>query len=166
MTKPKNTRKKPSLSETELEDIRDHGAVGRYLGAQLRLTHINALNALQQDFAPYQSSPVRFTLLEQVNELPGSTQATLASLMDVDRTTLVPIISDMEAKGLLRKKVLSTDKRAFQIWITQKGKKLLDELRPLAHAHEQRLCEGMSEEQRLALIETLRDIRRNIAKIY
>lgn len=163
MTARKSTRRKPSLSTEAIAEIRDTGPMGRYLGSQLRLTHIAALDALEAAFAPYKSSPIRFALMDQVNERPGSTQATLADLLDVDRTTLVPMVADMERKGLLRRSTLSHDKRAVQLWLTPKGQRLFGKLRPLAVAHEKRLCGAMSSSAKAELIATLRTIRRNVS---
>ncbi|MCC7462261.1 MAG: MarR family transcriptional regulator [Gammaproteobacteria bacterium] len=163
MNPRKPSRRKPSLSSDAIAEIRDTGPMGRYLGSQLRLTHVAALDALEAAFAPYKSSPTRFALMDQVNERPGSTQATLADLLDVDRTTLVPMIADMERKGLLRRSTLSHDKRAVQLWLTPKGQQLFAKLRPLAVAHEKRLCGDMSSSDKAALIAALRTIRRNIS---
>ena len=163
MTARKATRRKPSLSSDVIAAIRDTGPMGRYLGSQLRLTHIAALDALEAAFAPHKGSPIRFALMDQVHERPGSTQATLADLLDVDRTTLVPIVADMERKGLLRRSTLSHDKRAVQLWLTPKGQRLFEKLRPLAVAHEKRLCGDMSPGDKAALIATLRTIRHNVS---
>jgi DNA-binding MarR family transcriptional regulator len=161
--KEKTGRRKPSLSVEEVALARDSGPLGRYLGSQLRLTHIAALDALEAAFAPYKSSPIRFALMDQVNERPGSTQASLADILDVDRTTLVPMVADMERKGLLRREASEADKRAVQVWLTAKGKRLLAQLKPLAAAHEKRLCRDMAEPAKRELIEALRGIRRNLA---
>ena len=159
----KLARRKPSLTAQKVAEARDSGPLGRYLGSQLRLTHIAALDALEAAFAPHKSSPIRFALMDQVSERPGSTQATLADILDVDRTTLVPMIADMERKGLLRRQSSASDKRAVQVWLTEKGKKLLRELNPLAAAHERRLCGDLTEKEKLLLIDALRKLRENIA---
>lgn len=163
MNPRKTSRRKPSLSSDAIAEIRDTGPMGRYLGSQLRLTHIAALDALEAAFAPYKSSPIRFALMDQVNERPGSTQASLADLLDVDRTTLVPMVADMERKGLIRRSTLAHDKRAVQLWLTPKGQRLFAKLRPLAVAHEKRLCGDMGGAEKAALIDTLRSIRGNIS---
>lgn len=162
--KKKPARRKPSLSREEVTLARDSGPLGRYLGSQLRLTHIAALDVLEKAFAPHASSPIRFALMDQVNERPGSTQATLADILDVDRTTLVPMVADMERKGLLRREAAENDKRAVQVWLTAKGQRLLARLKPLAAAHERRLCGSMGEAEKRALIEALRQLRRNVAQ--
>lgn len=163
MSARKTSRRKPSLSTEAIAEIRDTGPMGRYLGSQLRLTHIAALDALEAAFAPHKSSPIRFALMDQVNERPGSTQASLADLLDVDRTTLVPMVADLERKGLLRRSTLAHDKRAVQLWLTPKGQRLFAKLRPLAVAHEKRLCGDMGAAEKAALIGTLRSIRRNVS---
>lgn len=164
MTHRRTMRRKPSLSAEQIRQARDDGPVGRYIGSQIRLTHIAALDALEAEIAPLKSSPIRFALLDQVNELPGSTQGTLADILDVDRTTLVPMLASMERQGLVKRTPSQDDKRSVRVDITAKGRKLLHKLKPIAAAHEARLCRGMSQSEQAAFAAALRKIRRNLTE--
>lgn len=164
MIKPKAKRRKPSLSTEQIRQIRETGPMGRYVGSQIRLIHIAALNALEAELAPFRSSTTRFALLDQLSELRGSTQGTLADILDVDRTTLVPMLGSMERQGLVRRTPSAEDKRTLKVEITPKGQLLLQKLRPIAAAHERRLCRGMTESEKSAFIEILRKVKRNLTE--
>lgn len=158
----KTVRRKPSLTRSEIKDAQDSGPVGRYVGAQIRLTHVAAIDALEVLFAPFKSSPVRFALLDHANEFPGTTQASIAEMLDVDRTTLVPMIAALEKQGLLRRQRLAEDRRASEVWITPKGLTLLNKLKPIAQAHDRTLRKGLSAKEIDQLLATLRKIRGNL----
>lgn len=158
----KVVRRKPSLSAAEIREARETGPIGRYVGSQIRLTHVAAVDAIEALFAPFKSSPVRFALLDHVHEFPGSTQASLAEILDVDRTTLVPMIASMEKQGLLRRERLADDKRASQVWATPRGLALLNKLKPIAGEHDKRLRRGLSDAEVKTLLKTLRKIRDNL----
>lgn len=165
MIKHTMKRRKPSLSAEEIRRVRETGALGRYVGSQIRLTHVAALDALEAQLAPFRSSATRFALLDQLSELPGSTQGTLADILDVDRTTLVPMLASMERQGLVRRTSPARDRRTLEVEMTAKGRALLRKLRPIAAAHEERLCRGMTESEKTAFIATLRKIRRNLTEV-
>ncbi len=138
--------------------------MGRYVGSQIRLTHIAAVDALEAQLAPFRSSTARFALLDQLSELRDPTQGTLADILDVDRTTLVPMLASMERQGLVRRTPSTEDRRALKVELTAKGQLLLQKLRPIAAAHERRLCRGMTESDKAAFIEALHGIRRNLSE--
>lgn len=165
MVKHRINRRKPSLSAEEIRRVRETGPLGRYVGSQIRLTHIAALDAFEAQLAPFRNSATRFALLDQLNELRRCTQGTLADILDIDRTTLVPMLASMERQGLIVRTSSPRDRRTLEVEMTAKGRALLRKLRPIAAAHEQRLCHGMTQSEKSAFIGTLRKVRRNLTEI-
>lgn len=133
-----------------------------FLGTHIRVTQNVAIAALERAFAPLHMSPTRYALLVHARELPGATQTQLAELIGADRSTIVPMLNDMERRGLIHRVRALVDRRATEIRITPKGRTLLRRLIPLAEAHERRMTRGLSAADRATLGELLAALRRNL----
>lgn len=55
------------------------------------------------------------------------TQAQLAEISDLDKTTMVVTVDELEKKGLAERRLSSTDRRARIIAVTQAGRRAADE---------------------------------------
>lgn len=59
----------------------------------------------------------------EIHENEGCTAAHIAEAMNIDKSYLSKIISSHEKSGYIIKKPSSTDKRAYNLYLTDKGKK-------------------------------------------
>jgi MarR family transcriptional regulator, transcriptional regulator for hemolysin len=55
------------------------------------------------------------------------TQIQLAALADLDKTTMVSTVDDLEARGLAERRPSATDRRARIIAVTEKGRRAAEE---------------------------------------
>src|SRR5690242_12785422 len=70
--------------------------------------------------------------LVRLEKNEGASQARLAALADVEPMTMVRILDRMEADGLLERRPDPADRRARCLYLTAKGKALLDQIWRLA----------------------------------
>ncbi|MEP0943320.1 MAG: MarR family transcriptional regulator [Rhizobiaceae bacterium] len=106
--------------------------------------------------ADYDFTPVQFAALSTILENPGLDQATLAGLIAYDRATMGGVIDRLEAKQLLTRSISLTDRRARQLYLTDKGRQTLAALEPLVSALQGEILQGLDDgekEQLLGLLE-------------
>lgn len=95
----------------------------------------------------------------------GISQVQLAELTDLDPMTLVRILDRMELEGWVERRIDPVDRRVRQLYVTPKGKPLVDEIWRLADMTRREAFAGMSEPQIEALHVALHTVRRNFRSL-
>ena len=133
----------------------DAGALHGLLGYRLRL----AQQAVFRDFAASVQglSPGRVGLLVFIDANPGVAQSRLAEAVERDRSTMVGVLDQLEARGLIERR-RGADRRTNGLWLTRAGRTLLARaLRAIAR-HEQRIAARLSAAERRQLLALLAKI--------
>lgn len=65
----------------------------------------------------------QYQFIVRINENPGINQKKLSSLLLVDKTTTAKAVNKLVDKGYILKKTNQSDKRNFNLYLTEKGKK-------------------------------------------
>jgi len=128
------------------------GALPGLLGYRLRL----AQQAVFRDFAAsvHGLSPGRVGLLMTIDANPGLTQSRLAESASRDRSTMVGVLDQLEARGLIERR-RGADRRSNGLWLTRAGRALLARaLREIAR-HERRIAARLSAAERRRLLALL-----------
>ena len=131
------------------------GALPGLLGYRLRL----AQQAVFRDFAEsvHGLSPGRVGLLITIDANPGLTQSRLAEFASRDRSTMVGVLDQLEARGLMERR-RGADRRSNGLWLTRAGRTLLaSALREVAR-HERRISSHLSVAERRELLRLLAKI--------
>ena len=76
--------------------------------------------------------------------------------MGIDPSTMVSLIDQLETAGLAKRRPRPTDRRAREVAITPKGRRVLDGARELAIQVEDDVFGGLSEAERRQLLALLR----------
>jgi len=128
------------------------GALPQLLGYRLRL----AQQAVFRDFAEsvHGLSPGRVGLLIYIDANPGVTQSRLAEAVRRDRSTMVGVLDELEARALIERR-RGTDRRTNGLWLTRAGRTLLARaVRDIA-AHERRIAARLNASERRVLLQLL-----------
>src|SRR5215471_6290436 len=139
----------------------DRGLLPTLLGYVLR----RAQSAVFDDFAATfvkageALTPGEFGLLVLVARNAGLSQMALARALGIDRSTLVPILNRLQARGLLVRRDSPTDGRTHALGLTPGGEKALSRYARLVKAHEKRIASGLSASETRILIELLEKVR-------
>ena len=130
----------------------DAGALPELLGYRLRL----AQQAVFRDYAASVQglSPGRVGLLITIDANPGVTQSRLAEAVDRDRSTMVAVLDQLEARGLIERR-RGADRRTNGLWMTRGGRQLLARALRGISRHEQRVASRLSPAERRQLLELL-----------
>ena len=139
----------------------DRGVLPTLLGYVLRRTQ----SAVFADFAAtFQAAgaaltPGEFGLLVLVARNTGLSQMTLARALGIDRSTLVPILDRLQARGLLVRRPSPTDGRTHALVLTPSGSKALGRFTTLVRRHEKCIASGLSSAETRMLIGLLEKVR-------
>jgi MarR family transcriptional regulator for hemolysin len=117
-----------------------------------RASHIRAADVL----GSVGLTPALFGLLNVIGAREGAIQQELGAAMGIDRTTMVSLIDQLEDAGLAKRRPSATDRRAREIAITPKGRRLLQRARRMISQAEDELLAGLTPEERDELLTLLR----------
>src|SRR5919202_3962418 len=117
-----------------------------------RVTHTRTAEAL----AAVDLTPALFAVLNVIGDRDGTIQQELGAKLGIDRSTMVSLIDELESRGLARRQPSASDRRAREIAITPKGRRLLKRARALILQVEDDVLVGLSVEERHDLVRLLR----------
>jgi DNA-binding MarR family transcriptional regulator len=128
------------------------GALPQLLGYRLR----RAQQAVFRDFAAsvHGLSPGRVGLLITIEANPGMTQSRLAEMVGRDRSTMVGVLDELEARELIERR-RGADRRTNGLWLTRAGRSLLARAVREIAAHERRISARLTAAERKQLLDLL-----------
>ncbi|MGN6817221.1 MAG: MarR family winged helix-turn-helix transcriptional regulator [Sphingomonas sp.] len=95
----------------------------------------------------------------------GLNQGALADLLEVEPITLCRMIDRLEESGLVERRRDPADRRAWQLFLTEKSKPMLDDLRGMAEDLFDQVLHGISEPDRAVLGKSLQRMRANLLNL-
>src|SRR5215207_9461492 len=101
-------------------------------------------------------TPALFALLNVIGARAGAIQQELGSALGIDRSTMVSLIDQLESAGLATRRPSATDRRAREIAITPKGRRLLQRARGVTSHVEDEVLAGLTAGERSELLVLLR----------
>jgi DNA-binding MarR family transcriptional regulator len=117
-----------------------------------RVSHTRSAEALE----PLGLTTALFALLNVVGAHEGAIQQEIGAAMGIDPSTMVSLIDQLEAAGLAKRRAHPTDRRAREVVITPKGRRVLEQARRLATQVEADVLRGLSAAERRQLLTLLR----------
>ena len=97
-----------------------------------------------------------FALLNVLGTRDGAIQQELGAAMGIDPSTMVSLIDQLEAAGLAKRRLRPTDRRAREVLITPKGRRVLKRARQLTLQVEDDVLGGLNDVERRQLLALLR----------
>lgn len=125
---------------------------GQFFFRLWRATHTRAADALDS----VGLTPALFAVLNVIGAREGAIQQELGSALGIDRSTMVALIDQLESAGLASRRPSVTDRRAREIAITPKGRRLLKRARGVISQVEDEVLAGLTVEERGQLLALLR----------
>ena len=100
-------------------------------------------------------TPVQYAALSAIEAKPGLDQATLASRIAYDRVTIGGVVDRLVQKELVRRETNPSDRRARNLFVTEKGRQALVEIRPIVNDVQTILLEGLDADERKEFVRLL-----------
>jgi DNA-binding MarR family transcriptional regulator len=142
----------------------DFGPLADWVGFHLRLAQTASFQAFVQEAREIDLSPGRFATLLLIGRNPGISQTALAAANGRDKSTLTPILEDLERRGFVVREKLKTDRRSYQLTLTESGKKMLEQLTACAKRHDDNLDRIIGPKDRAKFIKILQKIAAEISR--
>jgi DNA-binding MarR family transcriptional regulator len=101
-------------------------------------------------------TPALFALLNVLGSREGAMQQQIGTEMGIDRSTMVVLIDELEAKRLAKRRTHPADRRAREVTITARGREVLQRARVLALQVEGEVLRGLAVDERNQLVALLR----------
>jgi len=98
-----------------------------------------------------QITPARFTALSIIAANPGARQVDIARALEVARPAALKVVNHLIDLGLVEAHPIPSDKRIGALALSAKGEQKLAEYERAVHAHEARICAGITAAERQAL---------------
>jgi DNA-binding MarR family transcriptional regulator len=115
------------------------GVLADWIGFHLRLAQDASFRAFAKHAGEPHLKPGRFAAMVVIHNNPGITQSALGRTISRDKSTVTPLIQDLQRHGLVRRRPSATDRRSMTLHLTRSGEAMLAKLLLHARAHDRRL---------------------------
>jgi len=106
----------------------------------------------------------QWRVLALLKRFDGSTQITIADMLEVEPITLGRMIDRLQDAELVERRADPKDRRAWRLHLTAKGRAKIKELEPTASALFVDALQGIDEAKQAELEEMLNIIRSNLTR--
>ena len=143
-----------SPAPAPVENAGPSNPLEQLLGYQLRRASQAMMADLGTELADLDLKVTEMSVLMVIEENQDITQSEIGRVLAIQRANMVPLTTQLERRGLLRKGV--TTGRAQALRLTPAGRALMRECRKRVARHEARFLAGIGKAQREALLRHLR----------
>jgi len=100
---------------------------------------------------PLNFSPPDAGILRLLGRSPGISQQELAKRLDMHASRLVAVIDELEKRDLVAREMNPEDRRVYSLRLTSAGNEALAAIGVVARAHNETICAGLDNNERLQL---------------
>ena len=133
------------------------GVLADWIGFHLRLAQDASFRAFAKHAGEPHLKPGRFAAMVVIHNNPGITQSALGRTISRDKSTVTPLIQDLQRHGFVRRRPSATDRRSMTLALTRSGEATLAKLLRHARAHDRQL-DAIVGRRKAELIALLRKI--------
>ena len=130
-------------------------------GHLLRRCHQIAVAIFLDTCADFDLTPLQFAVLDSLGKDGPQDQVTLGGATALDRTTITVLLRNLERRGLVRREKSRRDQRSKIVTVTAAGKRLLEKIRPVVEAAQQRIVAPLDAAESERLLELLEKLAKN-----
>lgn len=106
----------------------------------------------------------QWLVLSVLRSHEGIKQGGLADILEVEPITAGRMIDRMQEAGFVERRPDPADRRAWRLFLTERGLELTQQLEPLARDTSDLALEGVSESDKAHLLDTLEKMRLNLTR--
>ncbi len=135
------------------------------LGRQLYMTGQDMRNFAEKVLNPYDLTVEQFHLLKNMPVDSGLTQREIGEITSKTPANMTRLLDRLEIKTLVERRDDPNDRRASLVFLTEKGKSLVDEVFNVFELFSADFLHGISEEEQQIVKNILTKITSNIKKM-
>jgi DNA-binding MarR family transcriptional regulator len=133
----------------------DYVDLQAHFGYALRRAQVASFQAFQRATAGARITPPRFTALVILQANPGISQSTLGEVLGTARSGAMLLTDWLEAQGLAERRHRPDDGRAWGLYLTAKGQRLIERLRRRVRDSDKRFAARIDAAERRELLRLL-----------
>lgn len=107
----------------------------------------------------------QWRVLTTLSRHEGINQVALADLLEVEPITLCRMVDRLQEAGLVERRSDPSDRRAWQLHLTDASRPMIEELRVVAAGMFEEVMDGVGETARAELNKSLEQIRGNLLRL-
>jgi DNA-binding MarR family transcriptional regulator len=142
----------------------DYGPLADWVGFHLRLAQNASFQAFAREARGVDLSPGRFATLMLIGRNPGISQTMLSRANGRDKSSLTPVLEDLERKKLIRRVRPKDDRRSYRLMLTPTGQRLLDQLTLCAGRHDRNLDRIIGPRDRAKFLRILKKLTASLTR--
>lgn len=135
------------------------GRLDELLGYHLRRASVFDLQGAVSALERANTRPVPMSVLLSIIETPGISSAEICRALGMQRANIVPILAELEERGLFLREVDESDQRIQRLFPTRRGETAAAEWLALVSEHERSMLRRLTVEEQT-------ELRRLLAKIW
>lgn len=137
----------------------DAARLESFVGYNLRRAAAKQRERFRSVFEPYDIRPVQLTVLTLLNDNGPLRQSALGRALDIKRANVVTLLSELEDRKVILRRMSETDRRAYVVGLTAQGEKLTRKLLALHAELEADLARALGQAELEQLVLLLRVFR-------
>lgn len=139
-----------------------HFNMDESLGFIITRTSVKVKKEFVKRLRPYDLTPEQWSILNRLGEQDGITQKELAERTFKDQPNTARILDKLEKKQLLRRADNPEDRRAFLVFLTDKGSAVRESIIPISTQLNKDAAKGLQEDESRQLIKLLNHVYENL----
>jgi len=133
-------------------------AAGANLGFLLSQLGAHVAGRFADGLAPLNVAPAHAGILRVLRQADGLSQQALGERLGVFPSRLVGLIDELEERRLVERRQNPTDRRSYALYLTAKGREMVQKIDRVSSEQQQALCAALAEPERAQLRKLLRRI--------
>jgi len=133
----------------------DYGVLDSLVGYALRRAQLYLYEDFIRSLSAWNITPPRFSALVVIAHNPDLKLTELARILNVARSGAVTVVDALSELGYVARHASATDKRAFRLLLTPRGKKALAAITGAVVAHDRRIVSMLNAEEQSQLMALL-----------
>jgi DNA-binding MarR family transcriptional regulator len=135
------------------------GPLANAIGFNLRLAQDASFRVFARHAGETHLKPGRFAAMMVIHNNPGLTQMDLGRAIARDKSSVTPLIQELQRQGLVRRLRSKADRRRVTLHLTAAGERALQSLRDHADQHDRKLdaIVGDAKRQLIAMLRKIAD---------
>lgn len=133
----------------------DYGVLDSLVGYALRRAQLKLYEDFIRSLSAWSITPPRFSALVLIANNEDLKLTDLSRILNVARSGAVTLVDALSDLGYVARRASATDKRAFRLQLTTKGKKALTQITRAVREHDQRIVSMLTVPEQTALMSLL-----------
>jgi len=133
-----------------------------HVGVMIHLVDLEITNVLKNWLVPLQLAPEQYLVIALLLKKEGISQNEIADTLKKDKSSITRMLASLEQKGFIKRTGSAIDRRAVQVYLTDEGRALSDDVDRISIRTKELLNSGFTDEELTELKRLLMKVSGNV----